>query len=279
MLANSTVGILDMHDGYPNQGMRCIKEIVSEFNDYNQRLDFTVYDVRGKSEVPDIGDHDIYISSGGPGSPFEGHGKDWESRYFNFLEKIWAYNQNYNGRKKYIFFICYSYQLMCRFFKLAQVGKRRSTSFGVFPVYKTEAGKRDPLLAHLPNPYYAVDSRDWQLVQPYYDSIAELGASIISLEKIRANVDYERAMMAMRLSDTFVGTQYHPEAEPITMGQYFQQPEKAKQIIDNYGEVKLNDMISQLSDPQRIALTHNSILPSFLKDAVTKLRIEEDVLI
>jgi hypothetical protein len=39
---------------------------------------------------------------------------------------------------------------------------------------------------------------------------------IISLEKIRDHVQYERAIMAVRFTPYFVGTQFHPEADPIS---------------------------------------------------------------
>ena len=272
------VAILDMHDGHPNQGMRCIKEIVSDFEIPDARLEYHVYDVRGKSQLPNIDQYDIYVSSGGPGSPFEGHGKEWEKQYFILLEKLWDFNQNNaNLRKKHFFFICYSYQMMCRFFNLAVVSNRKATSFGIFPVHKTEGGKNDWLLNSLPDPYFAVDSRDWQLVQPHYENIVGLGARVLSLEKLRPHVDFERALMAIRVSDEWVGTQFHPEAEAFTMGMYFQQEEKKQQIVENYGEKKFEDMITHLNDPEKIILTHNTILPNFLRNAIAKLEMQETI--
>jgi imidazoleglycerol phosphate synthase glutamine amidotransferase subunit HisH len=38
---------------------------------------------------------------------------------------------------------------------------------------------------------------------------------IISLEKIRDHVQYERAIMAVRFG-LFCGTQFHPEADPVS---------------------------------------------------------------
>jgi imidazoleglycerol phosphate synthase glutamine amidotransferase subunit HisH len=34
--------------------------------------------------------------------------------------------------------------------------------------------------------------------------------------KIRDHVQYERAIMAVRFTDYFVGTQFHPEADPVS---------------------------------------------------------------
>jgi len=56
--------------------------------------------------------------------------------------------------------------MACHHFGLAQITKRKSTSFGVMTVHKTEAGMNDPILEGLANPFYAIDSRDYQVVQP-----------------------------------------------------------------------------------------------------------------
>ena len=45
-------------------------------------------------------------------------------------------------------------------------------------------------------------------------------AQVLSLEKIRTHVEYERAIMAVRFSDEFVGTQYHPELSAADVGGY-----------------------------------------------------------
>lgn len=276
MLSNYKVSILDMHKGFPNQGLRCIQEIVSEFVVAGNHLKPVVYDVRGKDEIPNIEDYDIYISSGGPGTPFDGVNKNWEKLYFNFLEKIWAHNHNHK-KKKYIFFICYSYQMMCRFFNLATVSERNSTSFGIYKIHKTLAGKQDRILKGLSDPYFAVDSRDWQLVQPDYHSINDLGAKILSLEKIRLHRDYERALMALRVSEEWVGTQFHPEAEPVSMAQYFGKEKKRREIIKIYGEEKYRKMMVRMDDPNKIAATHQTILPNFLNNATFHLRLKEEV--
>jgi len=51
------VAILDMYDGTPNQGMRAIQEIL---NQYLGVLDYKVFDVRGKNELPSM-EYDIFM--------------------------------------------------------------------------------------------------------------------------------------------------------------------------------------------------------------------------
>ncbi|MDX2245296.1 MAG: GMP synthase [Bacteroidia bacterium] len=259
--------ILDMNNGQPNQGMRCIREIVSEFS---PQLDWDEYNVRVRHEVPNL-DYDIYICSGGPGNPLVGDGI-WEVMFYDLIDRLWAHNQKPESRKKFVFFICHSFQMACNHFGLGEIAPRKSTSFGVMPVHKTPEGMADPLLKNLPDPYYAVESRDWQLIQPNLEVFAEHGATILSLEKIRTHVEYERAIMAVRFSDEFVGTQFHPEADPVGMTAHFQKEENRRKVIDNFSEKKYHDMMAHLNDPDKIALTHSTILPSFITGAITSLR-------
>jgi homoserine O-succinyltransferase len=76
------VAILDMYEGFENQGMRGLRDILYQFGE-NNNLDLTwdEYDVRLKNETPDTS-YDIYISTGGPGSPLESIGSDWENAYY-----------------------------------------------------------------------------------------------------------------------------------------------------------------------------------------------------
>ncbi len=261
------LAILDLYNGTPNQGMRCIQEIVSSFDKY---LEWEVFDVRGAAEVPDMS-FDIYLSSGGPGSPHEGDGV-WDVKYFNWLSEAWAWNQDSGGSKKHVFFICHSFQMAIRHFKLAKVQRRHKTSFGTFRCHHTEIGITDPLLAGLPEPFYVADFRDWQVVQPDLERIDEMGARILALEKIRPHVPLERAIMAMRFSDTFVGTQFHPEADPFGMSAHFKDPERRAKIIADHSVQKYARMMDHLSDPDKISLTHEQVIPGFIERSIRAVR-------
>ena len=56
------LAILDMNEGRPNQGMRCIRDISAM---YSSVFDIDEFDVRSKNEVPGL-EYDVYISSCGP---------------------------------------------------------------------------------------------------------------------------------------------------------------------------------------------------------------------
>src|ERR1035437_73537 len=126
------VAILDMNEGEKNEGMRCIREILHHFGkEQHLNLIYDEYEVRIKKKVPDLS-YDIYISTGGPGSPLESEGSKWEAVYFNWLSDVENWNRSESPQKKYVFFICHSFQLVCRHWQLATVCKRRSTAFGIF---------------------------------------------------------------------------------------------------------------------------------------------------
>lgn len=266
------IAILDMYEGYENQGMRCLRQIINDFGKHNSLLvEFDEFDVRLKNETPDTG-YDIYISSGGPGSPWESEGNEWEKVYFNWLNTIEEWNNNpANPQKKYVFFICHSFQLVCRHWKLANVCKRNSTAFGVFPVHLLEDGTHEPVFNGLSDPFYAVDSRDWQVIEPQMD-ILYRGAKILCIEKDRPHVPLERAIMAMRFNEYFFGTQFHPEADAIGMSMYLQTEEKKKTVIENHGYEKWESMLKHLNDPDKILWTYSHILPNFLNIAVNSLQ-------
>lgn len=266
------MAVLDMNAGKPNQGMRCIREIVAAFE---FAFDIDEFDVRQHHQVPGL-EYDVYISSGGPGNPLEGNGI-WDTAWYKLVDDIWSWNKENGGDKKYMFFICHSFQMACHHFSLGSITRRKSTSFGVMPVHHTEAGKTDPLFCDLPNPFYVVDSRDYQLIQPNLDVFKRHGASILALEKIRTHVDYERAIMAVRFSPEMVGTQFHPEADPVGMKIHFGQAEVRKTVIDNFGQLKYDTMMDHIDDPDKIELTHSTILPRFIDYAMTALYMQNPV--
>lgn len=264
------VAILDLYEGAANQGMRCIRTILKEWSESNNLdLHTDEFDVRLKNEVPDTS-YDIYISSGGPGDPLTSRFDDWDISWCRWLNEMERWNNNPdNIQKKYIFFICHSFQLACRYFNAGLVCKRKSTSFGVFPVHMLVDGRNEEVFHGLKDPFYAVDSRDFQVIQPNIDLLEEMGASLLCIEKSRPHVPLERAVMAIRFNDYMIGTQFHPEADAPGMLMYLKTEEKRKTVIDNHGEAKLNSMIEHLEDPDKIVWTHSHVLPNFLNSAIT----------
>jgi GMP synthase-like glutamine amidotransferase len=261
------VAVLDMYEEVPNEGMRCIREVLTQYaKTHNLQLAFDEFEVRVKEQMPDLS-YDIYISTGGPGSPLDSEGSGWEQRYFSLMNEIMQWNEQ-SSSKKQVLLICHSFQLMCRHLGLGNVCRRRSPAFGVFPVHKTTAGEEETVFSELPEPYYIVDSRNWQVIELDQQKLEDIGARVLAIEKERPHVPLERATMAIRFNDYIIGTQFHPEADAAGMRMYLLQQEKKNQVITNYGAEKYNSMLEQLSDPDKIMLTRASFIPSFLDKAI-----------
>ena len=262
------VATIDLYNNERNEGMRCIKEIISDtayrFNDVN--LTSTVFETRFMGEIPDK-DFDIYISSGGPGSPFEGEGTKWEKDYYNLIDNIYNHNQGSSEKKKYIFFICHSFQMMARYFEFGEVSKRNMNSFGVMPFTKTDEGDNDSILSTLSNPFYAADIRQYQVTNPNREKIKELGANILSFEIVDDDVEDDPAIAAIRISNEIVGTQFHPEADPDSLLYHFKQPERKQQVVERYSKERYYEMMDLLKEPDTIKFTRKTVIPNFLNMA------------
>lgn len=269
------VAILDLYEGHSNEGMRCLRNILQEFGeDNNIQVEWDEFEVRLRDEVPDMS-YDVFISSGGPGSPLESRYSDWEKKYFGWLNDVERWNMNpANLQKKFVFFICHSFQLSARYYNVGIVTRRHSTAFGVFPVHMLEDGFAEPVFAGLRDPFYAMDSRDFQIIQPNYSVIEKMGAKILCIEKERPHVPYERAIMGIRFNDYMIGTQFHPEADVQGMTMYLNREDKKKTISENYGEAKWQSMLAHLNDPDKILWTYSHVLPNFLNQAVEQLYSE-----
>lgn len=267
-----SVAVLDLYEGQANQGMRCIKEIIHNWAlNKGYELVYQEFDVRLQLKVPDTS-FDIYISSGGPGSPLESEGSAWEEVYFNWLGSIETWNNRVaEADKKHVFFICHSFQLVCRHYGIGNVCKRKSTAFGVFPVHMLDSGTVEPVFDGLQDPFYCVDSRDYQVIEPDITKLTAMGATILAIEKNRPHVPYERAVMAIRFNEQFMGTQFHPEADATGMHMYLLRDDKKQTVIENHGEAKWQSMVEQLQDPEKILFTYKTILPNFLNLSVQEL--------
>lgn len=263
------IAILDLYNGQPNEGMRCLQHIARQWAAQHPEHDIThhVFEVRHQVQLPDLS-YDIFISSGGPGSPLASTGSRWEKAWINWLQKTEEWNTKPGNRPKPVFFICHSFQLACKHYQVGEVCKRHSAAFGTFPVHLTEAGREEILFNGLHDPFYAVDSRNYQIIQPSEQRLHAIGGQLLAIEKERPHVPYERAVMAIRFNPYFIGTQFHPEADAEGTSKHLQREDKKATIIETYGEEKWRSMIEALSDPEKIKHTQEHILPAFLNNAL-----------
>ena len=260
------VAVLDMNAGVKNLGLDSIK---SHLQAFGSRVDYDVYDVRLHNELPGL-EYDAYISSGGPGDPRESDDA-WEINYFQWLKSVNDYNLRNPETAKQVFLICHSFQLGVRFFKVGELRKRFHISFGTFPCYLTGNGIHESIFDGLPNPMYVADFRQFEVVWPHFDSYSKEFPKVLAIEQLDITNDRERAIMAIRFTDDIIGTQFHPEAYADGMYAYFNEDERREQVISEHGAGKLNQMIHDLQNPQKIALTNAVVLPNFIKGCFRKI--------
>lgn len=270
------VALLDMNYNHVNQGWRNINEISERFKEERETLvEISKFDVRYKNEVPCIEDYDIFISSGGPGNPHK-EGYEWEPLYAEFLNNVLDHNK-YSEEKKFVFLICHSFQIASIHWALGNICKRKSYSFGVMPIHKSEEGEENYLLENLPDPFYAVDSRSYQFIEPNMERFEELGMEIMALEKMRPHIHLERAVMAIKFSEEIFGTQFHPEADPFGMMENLKDEKNKLAMIESHGMDKYLETVDRMNDEDKILLTQAQILPRFLNFAAEKILKEHSL--
>ena len=265
------VAIIDMYDGVENQGMRCIKELLEREYEF-AHFEYEIFEARQKNEMPQsVENFDLFLSTGGPGSPVVQTQKgEWTGNFAHLIDSIIDHNNRYNS-KKGMLLVCYSFQLIVHQLKLAVVRERRSTSFGITSIYKTPDGKHDPIYNGLTNPFYVADFRDFQVVQPQVSTMEKRGMKILSLEKIRPHIALERAVTGIRFTPDIVGVQFHPEADPDSMKDHFRTPEQKEKIIQAHGMAKYDQIMMRLNNKQAIQKTFDTVIPNFLRNAVVRL--------
>lgn len=258
------MAILDMNNNHENMGIASIQRIADRF----PFIDYEVFDVRYKKEIPDL-NFDIYISSGGPGNPLD-HEGGWEELYYPLMDQVWEHNLHSHS-KKYVFFICHSFQMICHHLQIGKITLRDKESFGIVPVDKTIDGQNETLLSELSSPFYGADFRKYQVVTPDIRRMNELGSSITAIEHTKPERKHEKALMAIRFSPEWFGTQFHPEAHPDGMIHYLRRQEKRDMILKQWGIHTYEEMMHNAIHPDRLANTRDHLLPGFIQDAVDKI--------
>ena len=256
-----------MNAGEVNLG---IPNLLSILDRYSQ-ISVTRFDVRNKCEVPGL-DYDIYISSGGPGSPLEGDGL-WDRAFYNLMDKLWRHNER-NRNKKYVFFICHSFQMMANHLSLGSLVLRKKEAFGVYNINLTHEGEEEVLFKGLDNPFCVADFRKWQFIEKNDERIEDMDCKVLALEKVREHIPLERAVMAMRFSEEWIGTQFHPEADPTGMRLHFEKEEKKKLFIDKRDEDKYDVMMERLENKDKLLKSYKTILPSWINQCIQKINLQ-----
>jgi hypothetical protein len=261
--------LVDMNNGVANQAIRCFRRIIDDFAasvaKTNPSLDLSLSYVqpRNLGEVPP-GDCDLYLSSGGPGSPFDGWDDPWCTGYRKFLDSVVddSLRQGDVGRSALL--VCHSFEIAVIHFAVATMAPRAQRKFGVMPIYMTVAGMRSPLLEPFGDRLFAWEHRSWQAIGLDERRLADLGGALLATESRDEAKSKGEGLLAFRFASGVEGTQFHPEADRAGAVAWIERPEQAQAVIDAFGELTYRRMLKTLDNPDRLARTFALLIPGWL---------------
>lgn len=270
--------LADMNNGHPNQASRCFRVLVDDFfakiRAKNPQIEtqYVVVHPRNLHEVPPD-DCDVYLSSGGPGGPYDHDGEAWLDGYRAFLDRIVEGNLRRGPSAPGLLGVCYTFELLIRHFAVAHMGERDRRKFGVMPVYMTPEGMGHDLTASFGDRLFAFEHRHWEAIDLDERALKALGGSLLAQES-RDGVSKGRALLALDFAPGVVGTQFHPEADKGGVVAWLQKREQAAAFTDAYGATTYQRMLSTLDNPDRLARTFTVFIPSWLTRRFNHLAAE-----
>ncbi len=260
--------LVDMNAGVKNEAVRCFRDIVGNFLAHarkaNPALDATLAEVqpRNLGELPPEG-CDLYLSTGGPGSPHDGYDEPWCTGYRRFLDGVVNETVAHAATARAALLVCHSFEIAIQHFAFAAMERRDKKKFGVMPVYMTEEGLRSPLLGPFGERLFVWEHRDWEAVGLDARKLAELGGELWARES-RDGVSKGKGLAAFRFAPGVEGTQFHPEADKAGALAWIDRPEQSQAAIAEYGELTYARMKKSLDDPMRIERTFRTLIPGWL---------------
>jgi len=262
------VGVIDMNAGHQNQAIRCIgvliDQLASRVRAHNPGLEIQRVHCspRDKGEVPPDDCH-IYISSGGPGSPYDGDGQQWVDDYSEFLDGVVDDNVAHNGRGRAVLAVCYSFEMAVRHFGVAEVGPRVSRKFGVMPIYMTDDGQDHPLLSPFGDRLFAFEHRNWEAINLDESALEKFGGKLLARES-RDGKSKGEALLAFDFAPGVEGVQFHPEADRPGVMAWVARPDQAEAFKLAYGITTYERMLKTLDNPTRLARTFALLIPGWM---------------
>lgn len=262
--------LVDMNNGVANQATRCFRRIFDAFSvqaraaNPGLEVQFRHVQPRNLGELPDTS-FDLVMSSGGPGSPFDGYEDGWCTGYRKFLDSVVEANLRDPIRSTSLFVVCHSFEITVTHFAIAEMTKRDNTKFGVMPCYMTSEGERSDLFKPFGDRLFVWEHRSWQAVNLDAKKLAGNGGELWAMEsRPGGNIDKGPGHLAFKFAPGIVGTQFHPEADNPGVMAWINRPEHAADLKDAYGNALYERMIKTLKDPSRLARTFALLLPGWL---------------
>lgn len=262
------VCLVDMNQGHVNQAMRCFRGLVGGFFDRVQKanpdLACELVEVSPRdTNAPIPRGADLYIGSGGPGSPYDGDEQPWFGDFASFVDEIVESASGPAEHRKSMFGVCYTFEMLVRHFRVATMAMRDSRKFGVMPIYTTAAGQAHPLLGAFGDRLFAFEHRNWEAIDLDAKRLEALGGALLAQES-RDGWSKGRAILGLDLGSGIETVQFHPEADRAGVVSWVARPEQAEAFRATYGEDTYQAMLRTLDDPTRVARTYAIVIPGFL---------------
>jgi GMP synthase-like glutamine amidotransferase len=268
-LRELSICIIDMNSGHVNQAMRCFRTIATRFFDkvreHNPGLRCRLTEVSPRdTQNPIPRDCDVYVGSGGPGSPYDGDDMAWFSDFSGFCDWMVDEVGRPDEHQKSLFGVCYTFELLVRHYKVCEVAMRDSRKFGVMPAYTTSFGQKHPLLSPFKDRLFAFEHRNWEAVGLDEARLRALGGGVLAQES-RDGHSKGRAILGFEIAPGIETVQFHPEADRAGVMSWIARPEQAAAFRATYGEDTYQAMLRTLDDPNRLARTYALVIPGFLQ--------------
>jgi GMP synthase-like glutamine amidotransferase len=282
-MSSLRIGLVDMNNGVANQAMRCFRRLLDRFEqrvrEKNPSLEIVRHEVqpRNLGELPH-GHYDLILSTGGPGSPFDGLDEPWGVGYRKFLDELHTQNQRDRARAPKLFAVCHSYEIAVIHFGVAAMTKRDTLKFGLMPAYMTHVGQSVDFLRPFADRLFTFEHRWWQAVEPNANRLRELGGRILANESREAGPNKGDAVLSCSFSSGLDGTQFHPEADKPGVLAWVQIPEHAEAFKAQYGDDLYDRMIKSLNDPTRLARTFALFIPGWLTHRFNELAAQQELI-
>jgi homoserine O-succinyltransferase len=268
------VCLVDMNAGLKNEAMRCLRGHVDSFaaavRETNPYVEVERVEVspRDRGDII-VRDADLYLCSGGPGSPFDAEGTFWDADFRSFLDGV--VRQDVGVAQRSVFAICYSFELAVRHFDIAKLVKREQKKFGVMPAYTTTAGRAHPMLAPFGDRIFAFEHRNWDALDVRESRLSSMGGASLARESREGVNDKGESMLAFHVGEAFESTLFHPEADRAGIRAWIDDPDHEAEFREVYGDLTHERMMRTVDNPERIDRTHRVVLPSWFRRRFAEL--------
>lgn len=265
-----------MNAGVKNEAIRCLHATMAIFErqlryaNPDVPIALTVVSPRDKADPIPTG-YDLYLSSGGPGSPFDSEGTPWGAAYSHFLDYLYEAHDKGREDAPGLMPICYSFELVVMHFRVARLVLRPEKKFGVQPQYTTAAGRNHPLLAMFKDRIFAFEHRSWDALDPDAKTLAALSGAVLAAESRPDVHDKGESITSVHIGPGIESTLFHPEADRAGIHAWIDKPEQEAAFKEAYGNLTHERMMRTIAHPERIDRAHKEVIPGFLRRHVNRL--------